>query len=288
MPKSPAFQFYAADWLADENVELMTLEEEGAYIRALSYCWREGSLPADKEKLSRLLKGCSMQTLTTVQGCFVVGSNDGSRLVHPRLEIERQKQAKWRDKSAAAGRTSGKVRREKKLHAEPTFVNGSTNLEPTYEPNANSSSSSSSSINTKTKATPKAAPSSFALPSWIPESTWRDFEEMRKRIRAPMTDRARSGIVADLDRLRGQGHSPEAVLAQSITHAWRGVFGIRSSDAGRHGRDSPRNPSGAGTPETFAALEAQRAREDRHNYEVWASMPEQYRKRSPWIGEVPA
>jgi putative transposase len=42
--KDPAFQFYAADWLADEAVSVMGLEEEGAYIRALCYCWREGSI----------------------------------------------------------------------------------------------------------------------------------------------------------------------------------------------------------------------------------------------------
>jgi Protein of unknown function (DUF1376)/DnaB-like helicase C terminal domain len=56
---SPAFQFYPADYLADANVQMMTLEEEGAYIRLLSYCWREGTIPADNASLSRLCKGAS-------------------------------------------------------------------------------------------------------------------------------------------------------------------------------------------------------------------------------------
>ena len=105
--KSPAFQFYAAEYLADENVAVMTLEEEGAYIRALSYCWREGSIPSDSETLSRLLKGASNQTLTVVRKCFNQSSTLVGRLVHPRLDSEREKQAAWREKSSIAGRLSG-------------------------------------------------------------------------------------------------------------------------------------------------------------------------------------
>ena len=143
--KSPAFQFYAAEYLADENVAVMTLEEEGAYIRALSYCWREGSIPSDNETLSRLLKGASNQTLTVVRKCFNQSSTLVGRLVHPRLDSEREKQAAWREKSSIAGRLSGNARRNKRLQAEPTFnqpLKGGCVL---VEPNANSSSSSSSS-----------------------------------------------------------------------------------------------------------------------------------------------
>jgi uncharacterized protein YdaU (DUF1376 family) len=145
MAKSPAFQFYPADYLADENVALMSLEEEGAYIRAMCHCWREGSIPADPEKLSRLLKNCSNQTRTTVQVCFVEMTNDPSRLVHPRLEIERKKQDDWTEKSRSAGIKSGKARRIKKLHTEPPFTNGCDLVRTKHEPNTNSSSSSSSS-----------------------------------------------------------------------------------------------------------------------------------------------
>jgi len=143
--KSPAFQFYAADYLADENVQLMTLEEEGAYIRALAYCWREGSIPSDPEKLSRLLKNCSNQASTVVRNCFNQCSNDGSRLVHPRLEIEREKQRIWKEKSSEAGKRSGKSRRNNKIKSEPTFNQPSTNLGDLVEPKSNSSFASSSS-----------------------------------------------------------------------------------------------------------------------------------------------
>lgn len=40
--KAPAFQFYAADYLADEAVTCMTLAEEGAMIRAINKAAMDG------------------------------------------------------------------------------------------------------------------------------------------------------------------------------------------------------------------------------------------------------
>ena len=144
MAKVPAFQFYAADYLADEHVQLMSLEEEGAYIRALAFCWREGSIPADPEALSRLLKGGSTTVVRVVQARFKQHPELPDRLVHPRLEAERQKQEKWRTKSAEGGRLSAKKREQKSKSR-------------VVEPKVNSSSSSSSSDRNSNKE-----PSAFA------------------------------------------------------------------------------------------------------------------------------
>jgi uncharacterized protein YdaU (DUF1376 family) len=95
---SPAFQFYPADYLADANVQMMTLEEEGAYIRLLSYCWRESTIPADNASLSRLCKGASDEVLNTVKQMFVVVPKDVHRMHHLRLE-EEQKNRKNSEKN---------------------------------------------------------------------------------------------------------------------------------------------------------------------------------------------
>jgi uncharacterized protein YdaU (DUF1376 family) len=50
------FPFYAADWLADEDVDLMPLETQGAYVRLMCHQWREGSIPADTASIARLLR----------------------------------------------------------------------------------------------------------------------------------------------------------------------------------------------------------------------------------------
>jgi uncharacterized protein YdaU (DUF1376 family) len=116
--KSPAFQFYAGEYLADENVQLMTLEEEGCYIRMLAYCWREGSIPADHTLLSRLCKNAPDEVLTVVERRF---EKRGTRLIHLRLELERKKQKNFNKKQRMAGIASGKARRKKRLANEPPF-----------------------------------------------------------------------------------------------------------------------------------------------------------------------
>lgn len=112
---APAFQFYARDWLASQRVQLLTLEEEGAYIRLLCHCWLAGSIPADEQLAIRLLgKGGINVDITTVLSMFQTGPKTGT-LVHERLEAERRKQADWRDKSAEGGRNSAKKRVVKAL-----------------------------------------------------------------------------------------------------------------------------------------------------------------------------
>jgi len=159
MAKVPAFQFYVADYLADEHVQLMSLEEEGAYIRALAYCWREGSIPADPEALSRLLKGGSTTVVRVVQARFEQHPEFTDRMVHPRLEEERQKQRKWRDKSAEGGKQSAAKRQKRKADSRVVQPPLQPNLGSVVEPNGNSSSSSSSSSSDQKK---EKDPSAFA------------------------------------------------------------------------------------------------------------------------------
>lgn len=136
--KTPAFQFYPADWLSDENVQLMTMEQEGIYIRLLAICWIQGSIPNNIEALSKLTKGSPKDDLTLVQRLFTNSKKDASRLVHKRLEEERTKQNKWKQKCADAGKYSGKSRRAKSLKNELTLKNSSTKRENSNELNGNS------------------------------------------------------------------------------------------------------------------------------------------------------
>ena len=108
--KAPAFQFYAGDYLADAQVMMMTLEQEGAYIRLLAICWREGCLPADVKSLSMLCKSASPAVLRVVIKCFQPNPNQPGTLIHKRLNEEIEKQAQWRAKSAAGGKKSAEKR----------------------------------------------------------------------------------------------------------------------------------------------------------------------------------
>lgn len=64
----------------------------------------------------------------------------------------------------------------------------------------------------------------FVLPEWIKIEVWGAFEEMRNRIRHPMTDRAKDLIVKQLEKLRGLRHDPNECLECSIRNGWRDVF----------------------------------------------------------------
>lgn len=76
----------------------------------------------------------------------------------------------------------------------------------------------------------------FTLPGWIPPKTWDDYEEMRKKIRRPMTDAARQLVVGSLTNLRDAGHSPKAVLEQSISNSWQAVYPPKENGSGRQNR----------------------------------------------------
>jgi hypothetical protein len=156
MSKAPAYQEYPADYLADETISLMTLEEEGILARLKNQCWLPGSIPADLNKLSRLCKNPPIEVLrAVVDACFRPHPTLADRLIYPEHEIKRARQLEWKLKSAEAGRKSAKVRGEKKSKVEPS--NQPSNLvEPTIEPNANSSFASSFAFASSSSSKPRS------------------------------------------------------------------------------------------------------------------------------------
>lgn len=171
MEYGPAFQFYPGDWLGSERVALMTLEEEGAYIRLLAFCWRAGSIPSDIGRLKTLIgKGASTTLATTLSAMFQPDPNDGSRLVHDRLEKERQKQKEWREKSREGGKKSAAKRKKNKARV----------VQPPHQPNGNSSSSfasSSSSLDSKdSKPLPKPRPKKDEARTELNREVWESYK----------------------------------------------------------------------------------------------------------------
>ena len=57
--QSPAFQFYASDWISDPNRMKLSLEEQGAYVLLYCHCWRSFRIPKDIEVMSRM---CNCRT----------------------------------------------------------------------------------------------------------------------------------------------------------------------------------------------------------------------------------
>lgn len=78
-------------------------------------------------------------------------------------------------------------------------------------------------------------------PDWLPREAWTAFVEMRKKIRAPLTDNAVDLSIRELEKLKALGCDPEAVLNQSVMNSWRGLFEIKGAKQAQ--LIEPRRPS---------------------------------------------
>ena len=75
--------------------------------------------------------------------------------------------------------------------------------------------------------------------------------EVRRKLKAPNTERAMVLAIRDLDRLRKLGHEPAAVLEQSTTRGWRGLFEIKVGFNGAGGGQSERERRNQSVAEEF-------------------------------------
>lgn len=74
----------------------------------------------------------------------------------------------------------------------------------------------------------------FALPDWVPDDAWNDFEQMRVKRKKPLTDRARTIAVSKLDALRSDGHDVRAVIEQTVLHSWDTFYELRAARMNGH------------------------------------------------------
>jgi uncharacterized protein YdaU (DUF1376 family) len=107
----PAMPFYGKDFYGDVNVVLMTIAEQGMYLKMIWYCWSEGSVPDDPERLSRLFQvdraTFEKESFSKLRACFEAA--DG-RLVHRKIERIRAELDEFRNKKKRAGKKGAEKR----------------------------------------------------------------------------------------------------------------------------------------------------------------------------------
>ena len=109
--KASGFSFSPSEYLANQQIQMMSLEEEGVYIRLLSYCWQNGSVPKDPEQAARLVgKGASTTVVASVLRLFDATQNP-QELTHFDLQQQKERLTQWKEKSAAGGRKSAATRK---------------------------------------------------------------------------------------------------------------------------------------------------------------------------------
>lgn len=139
--KPPAFQFYPKDFLMDDKVIVMNLEETGAYIKLLCLCWNNNGLTKDQKELKNMCGNPNNweSIWVRVSKCFY---EKKGKLYNKRLEKELKKQKMWREKSRLGGIQSG-ISRGKMV--KPNMKGGSTKPKPPLNSSVFSLQSSSAS-----------------------------------------------------------------------------------------------------------------------------------------------
>lgn len=153
MGTSPAFSFYAKDFLA--GTATMTLAERGAYVTLLCYQWDAGSVPGSERERARIL-GCNAAQERAVWSKLVTKfTRAGGAYQNTRLETERAKQADRRQKLAANGSKGGS---QKVANATERLLAKEQQLGGQNPSLSSSSSFSSSDVPSKNDGTPPPRP----------------------------------------------------------------------------------------------------------------------------------
>ena len=64
----------------------------------------------------------------------------------------------------------------------------------------------------------------------IKKEVWESFIEMRKKIKKPMTDRAKILALNKLAEFKKNGNNPEKIIEQSVMNCWQGLFPLNNRE----------------------------------------------------------
>lgn len=151
--KSPAFQFYAQDFLV--GTMLMSPEAIGVYIRFLAYEWVNGFVPSDRSLCARIISATDAAIEEALQK-FERGEDGNWR--NPKLEKVRAEQLANREKNLKNGRKGGRPKTQTEPKENPNETQTVTQSEPLQ-----SSTSSSKDI-------PSASADGIEFAEWFRES----------------------------------------------------------------------------------------------------------------------
>jgi uncharacterized protein YdaU (DUF1376 family) len=154
--KRPWFPFYAADWLTDEQVVVMSLAARGAYITLLAYHWREGSIPSDTEALRKLVGADQSEwpdLWTEMLGAF--SEHAPGRLVNPRLSRMLKSDRASAEHRVEHARTAAKARWSQRVNA-PSMPDACSNMLPSESESQSESEVLTTSVSTSLLGTAAA------------------------------------------------------------------------------------------------------------------------------------
>jgi hypothetical protein len=70
------------------------------------------------------------------------------------------------------------------------------------------------------------------IPEWLPLESWREFVDMRRTIRKPLTETAIRLALKKLEKLRDEGYDVVAVIEHSVMCNYPGFYPVLGAKAG--------------------------------------------------------
>lgn len=266
--KSPAFQFYPGDFLADRNVAAMTMEERGVYVTLLCFQWIDGPLPSDLGKLARMVHIApeAFARLWEALGpCFDMAT--GTTIANGRMERERGFQAEGRSKRLEASRIAqeARLRLESSSNRARTEHDSSPPLDPTpYAPHPTPQAlppTPDSLRPTKKRGAPRPTLelAEQELPSHLDREDVRVALSEYQAIRAenhhpPLKQTGWGQRLRELEKLT----APQVILALQQNAPHQGWYGLKT-DKPSYRRPEPEPPKYLDLDAHFAAEDARAA-----------------------------
>lgn len=234
MTSNPWDKFFWNDWENDPALKLCGLSAQGLWMRCLCICAKadpKGYLvvagrPLSPSDLSSLVGKPEPEVETLLRELLSYGvySTDRVGRIYSRRMVRDVKRARIAaDNGNKGGNPSLSKQSENSASVNPPDNPGDKPQEPR--------ATNHKSENKKERASAPMLPS-LQFPDWWPTAPWQAFTEVRKKKRAPLTDRAVELLIGALVELRVAGHDPAAVIEQSIMKGWTGFFPLKNNSAG--------------------------------------------------------
>lgn len=240
--KDPAFPFYAQDFLV--GTLHLTCQETGAYIKLLAYQWVNMGIP--KQRLGIIMGSGWENTWLAISDKFV--EKDGVYF-NNRLEAEREKRSRFKEKQAENGKKGGRPRKNPDVNytdiASETTVNTAlktkkTTPNPTKsqkKPLENENENENDNENNNEIENGKEGMGEkpkIHLPYTSPDFAllWQAWKSYRAQEHAfhYRSAQGEQAALAELATLAQDEAQATAIIHQSMGNGWKGFFELKSNE----------------------------------------------------------